>query len=158
MTRRKEKRANQIAKAIIELVERVGGPVTLAQIELEIPGFAEQDDRAHSWSYCQLIWDGMSEEGCAALRSVLVGRRVAIQMTPLAVYFLQGRYPVSEDWTPISLVPARMANLMTPRLLIRGAQDVLDQMMARAAAEGVSGFHVLGPAYDCGASVSSVPK
>jgi hypothetical protein len=152
MTRRKENLAKTIANAIVEFAERVSGPVTLAQIEREIPGFAEQDDATRSWSYLtgdqeeNLIWDGMTEEGCAALRSVLVGRRVAIQMTPPPIYWLEGRYPVCQNWVPISLLPARMANLETPRLLIRGSQDVLDQAMVRAAAEGVSGFRLLHPA------------
>jgi len=152
MNRRKENFAKNIANAIVELAERVSGPVTLAQIEREIPGFAEQDDTTRSWSYLtgdqeeNLIWDGMTEEGCAGLRSVLVGRRVAIQMTPLPIYWLEGRYPVCQNWVPISLLPARMANLETPRLLIRGSQDVLDQAMVRAAAEGVSGVRLLHPA------------
>jgi hypothetical protein len=154
MTSKKENLAKKIAKAIVELVERVGGPVTLAQIEREVPGFAERPDSAEAWSYVtgfgdeegSLIWDGMTEEGCAALRSVLLERRVAVQMTPALLYWLEGRHPLDQSWAPISLLPGRMANLETPRLLIRGSQDVLDQAMVRAAAEGVSGFRLLHPA------------
>jgi hypothetical protein len=153
MISRKEKLAKTIATAVIELVERVGGPVTLAQIECEVSGFAERPDSAEAWSYVTgfgdedgiLIWDGMTEEGCAGLRSVLLERRVAVQMTPAALYLLEGRCPLDHKWVPVSLLPARMANLETPRLLIRGSQDVLDQAMVRAAAEGVSGFRLLHP-------------
>ena len=35
-----EKQTNRIADAIVELVERIDGPVTLAQVEREVPGFA----------------------------------------------------------------------------------------------------------------------
>jgi hypothetical protein len=41
-----EKSANRIADAIVELVERTDGPVTLAQVEREIPGFAKKDPPA----------------------------------------------------------------------------------------------------------------
>jgi hypothetical protein len=37
-----EKQANRIADAIVELVERTDGPVTLARIHREIPGFATE--------------------------------------------------------------------------------------------------------------------
>jgi hypothetical protein len=51
MTKAKEKLAKRMAEAIVNFVERVGGPVTLAQIERKIPGFAERDDQASSWSF-----------------------------------------------------------------------------------------------------------
>jgi hypothetical protein len=114
MTKAKEKSAKRIAEAIVDFVERVGGPVTLAQIEREIRGFAERDDRPRAWSYVtegddgeadDLIWDGMTEEGCAALRKVLLERKVAIQMAPQLIYWLGGRYPVDPKWVPISLLP-----------------------------------------------------
>jgi hypothetical protein len=146
--------ASNIADAIVEFVERIGGPVTLARIDREISGFAEHDDRAPAWCYeCEggegegdtLMWDGMTEEGCAALRSVLAQRRVAIKPAPRLVYLLEGRFPLSQNWVPIALVPARMANLEMPGLLVRGPQAVLDQCMARAAAEQLDGLRVLGP-------------
>jgi hypothetical protein len=151
-TRKLEKPASSIADAIVEFVERVGGPVALARIEREIPGFAAQGRR--TWIYeieggdgedGALIWDGMSKAGSAALGSILTERRVAIQMAPRLVYRLEGRYPIDENWVPIALLPASMANLEGPRLLIRGSQAVLDECMARAAAEQLDGFRVLGP-------------
>jgi hypothetical protein len=155
MTKAKEKLAKCMAEAIVNFLERVGGPVTLAQIEREIPGFAERDDRASSWSFVTeaddgevdgLLWDGMTGEGYAALRAILTERRVAIQMAPSLIYWLEGRFPAHQNWAPVSLLPARMANLETPRLLIRGSQQVLDQIIARASTERVDGFRVLGPA------------
>ena len=134
------------------LVECAGGPVTLAQIEREVAGFKAENNATQSWEYVtgedqdeNLIWDGMTEEGCAALRSLLVERRLAIQMTPLSIYLLEGRCPVDQTWAPISLIPAGMANLETPRLLMRGPQECLDQVMARARDEGVAGFRVIDP-------------
>jgi hypothetical protein len=109
-------------------------------------GFAETADRPRAWGWVtegedgeadRLIWDGS-----AALRNVVLGRKVAIQMASQLTYLLEGRYPLDPNWAPISLLPARMANLETPRLLIRGDQSVLDMVMARAAAEGVSGFQL----------------
>jgi hypothetical protein len=56
-----------IANAIVDFVERTGGPVTLAQIEREVAGF--KAGNKPSWEYVtgedqdeNLIWDGMTEE------------------------------------------------------------------------------------------------
>jgi hypothetical protein len=148
---KKELTTSQIANAIVDLVERAGGPVTLARIEREVPNFAQLDGR-RNWSWVtgdddeHMIWDGMTDQGCEALRRVVLERRVAIQSCPSAVYAFESRWPRDPTWAPIVLVPASMANLETPRLLIRGSQQVMDMMTARAAAEGVSGFRVIGPA------------
>ena len=80
-----EKQANRIADAIVDLVERTDGPVTLAQINREIPGFGTGEDP--SWAYhinheggVGIIWDGMTKAGTEALRKVIRGRRVAVQL------------------------------------------------------------------------------
>lgn len=142
---------SQIAKAIVDLVEQAGGPVTLARIEREVPGFAEKDGRVH-WSWVagdrddeRVFWDAMTKRGFEALRSVVLEGMVAMQSCPSSVYALEGRYPLDPKWVPIALAPARQANLQTPNLLIRGSKEVLHQMIARAAAKGVSGFRVIGP-------------
>ncbi len=151
MKRSKELSPSQIANAIVDLVERAGGPVTLTRLEREVPDFAQLDGR-HDWSWVagdndeDVIWDGMTEEGCEALRRVVSERRVAMQSCPSSVYVFESRRPHDPAWVPIVLVPAGMANLETPRLLIRGSQQVLDMMTARAATDGVSGFRVIGPA------------
>ena len=142
---------NQIANPIVDLVERTGGPVTLARIEREVPGFAAANDPDH-WSWVtgdddeHVLWDGMTEQGCAALREVILARRVAMQPCPWPVYAVEGRYPLDARWVPIVLVPTHMANIDTPGPLMRGSQQVLDMITARAAAEGVGGFRVKGPA------------
>ncbi len=47
--RQLEKDTRRIADAIVELVERTDGPVTLVQVEREVPGFAKHD--APSWGH-----------------------------------------------------------------------------------------------------------
>jgi hypothetical protein len=42
-----ENQANRVADAIVDLVERNNGPVTLARIGREIPGFAKSRDARH---------------------------------------------------------------------------------------------------------------
>jgi hypothetical protein len=61
-----EKETRRIADAIVELVERKDGPVTLAQVEREVAGFATHE--SSSWSYVNehagketVFWNGMSE-------------------------------------------------------------------------------------------------
>jgi hypothetical protein len=44
-----EKQATRIADAIVDLVERNDGPVTLAQIEREVEGFAKEEPP--TWEY-----------------------------------------------------------------------------------------------------------
>ena len=44
-----EKQTNRIADAIVELVERTDGPVTLARVEREVAGFAKHEPP--SWSF-----------------------------------------------------------------------------------------------------------
>ncbi len=125
--------------------------MTLARIEREVPEFAQQEGR-RDWSWVagdndeHVIWDGMTKEGCEALRRVVLERRVAIQSCPSSVYVFESRWPHDSAWVPIVLVPAGMANMDTPGPLIRGSQQVLDRMTARAAAESVSGFRVIAPA------------
>src|SRR5712691_10899819 len=77
-TGRLEKQANGIADAIVQLVERTDGPETLARIDREVPGFAQNDGR--SWQYYiehdageTIIWEGMSEAGRLALCKVMSG-------------------------------------------------------------------------------------
>ena len=68
-----QKETRRIADAIVELVERTDGPVTLAQVEREVPGFAKHD--APSWGHVVTrpgreisFWYDMTEAGVAALR------------------------------------------------------------------------------------------
>src|SRR5580704_6670940 len=91
-----EKEARRIADAIVTLVERTDGPVTLARLDREIPGFSQTD--GPSWEYYvehdageTVIWEGMTEAGHLALRKVISGRRVAIQPVNLLPYLLEER-------------------------------------------------------------------
>ena len=145
MTKRDQ--ASRIADAIVDLVERVDGPVTLARIDREIPGFAKQE--TPSWEYViehdggeTLIWCGMTEAGLEALRKVMSGRRVAVQsLVSLLPYLLQGGYPQCDSWMPVVLLPVRTANLDTPNWRMRGSQQFLDHCMRTAA----RGYRLLTP-------------
>jgi hypothetical protein len=145
-----EKQASRIADAIVELVEHIDGPVTLARIHRDIPGFAKEDPNV--WQFYvehddgeQVIWDGMTEAGLAALRNVMSGRRVAVQyLTGSLLYLIDGCYHRSEKWVPIVLLPARAANMDTPNWLVRGSSAFQKSCIERAAA-GVKGYRWLTP-------------
>lgn len=143
--------STQIADAIVDLVERAGEPVTLAQVERKVPGFAAGNGQ-RKWQCTagdgndeNVIWDRMTKQGSDALQQVIKKRRVAMQASPLSAYASQGRRVADPTWVPIALVPASMANLETPQMLTRGPKQYLDRVMARAAAKGLSGFRVIGP-------------
>lgn len=131
-----EKQANRIADAIVDLVERADGPVTLAQINREIPGFGTNEDP--SWDYhikhegaVRIVWDGMTEAGTEALRKVIRGRRVTVQLVHLRLYRLEGYSFRIERCLPIVLLPARAANLETPAFpLFRAAREQEGMMRA----------------------------
>jgi hypothetical protein len=130
-----EKQANRIADAIVDIVERCDGPVTLAQINREIPGFGTDQDP--SWAYpinheggVGIIWDGMTKAGTEALHKVIRGRRVTVQLVDPRLYILEG-YSMSKRCFPIVLLPARAANLETPAFpLFRAARE--QERMMRA--------------------------
>ena len=144
-----EKQANRIADAIVDLVERCDGPVTLAQINREVPGFGTNEDP--SWDYhikheggVGIIWDGMTEVGTKALSKVIRGRRVAVQLVSANLYLLEGYSILNERCVPIVLLPARAANLETPAFpLFRAARE--HEWMRRVAAEKMPGNRLLIP-------------
>jgi hypothetical protein len=146
-----EKQASRIADAIVDLVERNNGPVTLAQIEREVEGFAKEEPP--TWE-CFLerddgetiIWNGMTEAGLTALRKVIRGRRVAVQLVNVLPYILEDRFIDDEHWWPIVLLPARAANLETPAFpLMRASQEYRDYCIKRATAERKTGNRLLTP-------------
>jgi hypothetical protein len=147
----KKDQAGRIADAIVDLVERVNGPVTLARIDREIAGFAKED--SPSWEYViehasgeTLIWDGMTKAGLAALRTVMSARRVAVQrLVSLLPYLLEGGFPRRDNWMPVVLLPVRAANLDTPNWRMRCSQQTLEEFMRRAAKMGAQGYHPLTP-------------
>ena len=122
-----EKEASRIADAIVKLVERTDGPVTLAQVEREVAGFAK--DEPPTWNFGierggveTVYWTGLTEAGEAALQKVMVERRVAVQFVSLLPYLLENVLINNENWQPIVLLPARAANLDSPKFLVRGSE------------------------------------
>jgi hypothetical protein len=145
-----EKLANGIADLIVELVERTNGPVTLAKIACDIRGFAKNGQPA--WDHIvthadgeTLIWRGMTEAGEAALHKVMCERRVAIQYVNVLPYLMDDWLIDDEHWQPILLLPARAANLESPNKLIRASQEYREYAVARAAAQGKTGYRLLAP-------------
>jgi hypothetical protein len=146
-----EKQANVIADAIVDLVERTDGPVTLARLDREIQGFAEKE--SPSWEYViehgggeTLLWDGMTEAGLVALRKVMSGRMVAVQyLSNPILYFVEGNYPRNENWIPVVLLPVQAANLDTPNWRMRGSEQLVEQFMLMAAERGERGYRRLTP-------------
>jgi hypothetical protein len=147
-----ERSATAIAASIVELVERTDGPVTLARVQREVPGFAKTT--APAWAHVvehasgeTLIWDGMTEAGHVALRKVMYERRVAIQFVNSLLYLLDGTIIENENWQPIVLLPASAANLETPNWLVRASPRHRDHSMRRAAAQRNKGYRLLPSAY-----------
>jgi hypothetical protein len=146
-----EKQASGIAEAIVDLVERTDGPVTLAQIDREIPDFAANE--TPEWDYIiehndgeRVIWNRMTEAGFTALRKVIRGRRVAVQLVNVLPYFLEDCFIDDEHWSPIVLLPARAANLETPAFpLMRVSQKYRDYCITRATEESITGNRPLTP-------------
>jgi len=138
--------AHQIADEIVKLVERVDGPVTLAQVEREIAGFSKKEPP--SWERLAgevVIWNQMTAAGDQALREVLYERRVAIQSVSPLLYLLEGCFVSDPAWWPIVLLPAKAANLESPTFLIRATSGYQDFCMAKAAAESKTGYRLLKP-------------
>ena len=132
----------RIAAGIVDVVERAGGAVTLVHIERQVPGFAAANPKGPGWCFeiedderAVLIWDGMSQEGCKALRQVLRGR-VAMQLTDPRRYLAEGGgYPAAKNWVPIALAPASMANLQGGERLFLLPASIAELVMQRAPTE-----------------------
>jgi hypothetical protein len=149
-TKQLEKRSNKIADAIIALVNKTNGPVTFSQLDLDVPGFSSKE--RSTWDYIIdnsgkefLIWSGMSEAGFAALSNVISGRRAAIQFVNPLPYILDDCVLYDDNWLPAVLVPAKAANLETPRRLLRTSEYSRKCLMARAVADGTPGYRMLTP-------------
>ena|SRR2546427_9171487 len=142
-------RVNRIVDSIVDFVERAGKPVTLAQIADQVPHFST-DSSGMSWFWeigDAVLWDGMTREGCRALRKVVGDRRVALAPASLLTYALHGAaLPADERWVPIALAPAAMATFRTPVLLWLAPEDMMQEIEKRAAAERLHGFFRVGQA------------
>lgn len=140
-----EKQTNRIADAIVELVERTDGSVMLVRVDREVAGFAKYEPPF--WNYVieragveTVYWGGMTEAGQAALQKILRGRRVAVQFVSQLPYLLAGYIIDRERWQPIVLLPARAANLDSPKWLVRASKDYV------AVALDTPGWRSLKPA------------
>jgi hypothetical protein len=143
---------SKIAALIVDLVNNTDGPVTLAQVDRDVPGFAQKNPP--NWGYVikgknkkeQLVWNGMSEAGYLALREVILERRVATQLVNALPYLFENCVIYNDDWVPMVLIPAKAANLAAPRRLVRLSESTLEAVMAEVAATGTPGYRALVPA------------
>ncbi len=138
-----EKQAKRIADAIVELVEGTDGPVTLAQVERDVAGFAKE--APPFWRYGfktgRFYWDGMTEAGEKALEQVMHERRVTVQFVSLLPYILEDCLIKDENWQPIVLLPARAANLDSPHVFdTRFAGFVRSRLIRRAGSRSNPGL------------------
>jgi hypothetical protein len=116
----------RIADVIVDLVEHTDGPVLLHQLDQKVPGFKASGP----WGYNYFItnngkeiiyWQGMTEAGLEAFRSVLNSRRVAVQYVSGLLYFMDGVQVDADAWEPIALLPVRAANIDTPKWVVRAS-------------------------------------
>jgi hypothetical protein len=145
-----EREVERIAAAIVDLIERTNGPVLLSELDEKVSGFSATHGPAHEYfiSHKQgetLVWEGMTEAGCKALRNVLNTRRVAIQYVSILPYLLADAMSSNENWQPFVLIPARAANLDTPTWAMRVSPKMQVMMLKKAAATKHTGYRPLTP-------------
>jgi hypothetical protein len=153
---RKDRKMNaqlhSIADEIVHLVECTDGPVTLAQIAKEVPGFAKPVDARACWAYFYtyndrevLLWDNMTKAGLQALQEVIKDRRVAVQFVSPIVYITEAvlsedphaiQMPESNNWVPVVVLPKAAGNLDTPNMLLRVSAQLNETARGMLAAEG----------------------
>jgi hypothetical protein len=126
VARSRTSKVARIAKEIVDLVERTNGPVLLHRLDQEVPGFKANGPRGYNYFITNdskevIYWQGMTKPGLDALRSVLSSRRVAVQYVSGLLYFLDGVQVEADAWEPIALLPARAANIDTPKWAIRAS-------------------------------------
>ena len=118
-----------IANAIVKLVDRNGGPVTLATVARQIPGFsAKVGEPAYEWVNGSnddesVIWDGMTKEGLQALREVVLHERVAICPVRRLTYIVEGHFGLGPNWVPLGLTSCAAANFTTTKILISAPEQ-----------------------------------
>jgi hypothetical protein len=147
-----EKQASRIADAIVDLVECNNGPVTFAQIEREVEGFAANGPEGCTYALVEkpeqpivVVWAEMTEAGATALRQVMCERRVAVQFVTPVLYL--GRTLKHEKWVPMVLLPVRAANLNGPRWHIRAPETYLDQVSTNPYLKESFRFLTPGPVH-----------
>jgi hypothetical protein len=133
--RKKNSTIAAIADAIVNLVDRNGGPVTLLQVS-QIPGFsAKLGEPEFEWGTGddtgndrRVIWGGMTKSGAEALKEVVLNGRVATCSLTRLDYALQGCLPLARNWVPIGLTPSTTANFTIGTTLISASESVLREL------------------------------
>jgi len=150
-TKQLEKCTNKIADAIVDLVSTTDGPVTLLQVEREVPGFKSDEQPAWHFAFHSngdgFVWGGMTEAGEWALRKIIYGKKVAVQFVTPLPYLLDGPTPYldREDWRPTMLLPASGANISAPKILARLSAQSLEATFARPPLDKTTKFCLLTP-------------
>jgi hypothetical protein len=135
VTRSRTSKVARIAREIVDLVERTDGPVPLNRIDDQVSGFRALHGR--SWSYFMrrnpgeaVFWNGMTKAGYMALRQVLNGREVALQLVNTLPYLIENVRLLDPDWQPAVLLPVRAANINGPYWAFRVPPAMAPQMMS----------------------------
>ena len=130
MNRTVETEARRIADEIVALVERTDGPVTFHRVEREVSGFGASEPPYRDFYSGQagrpvVWWSNMSEAGAQALKNVLLGNRIAVEMVNALPYILEGGGLADDAWQPLVLLPAKQANVSAMNGLFRVPEELL---------------------------------
>ena len=152
VTRSLSSNVARIAREIVDLVEKINGPVPLNRIDEQVRGF--RAPHGPSWSYFirhaageAVIWNGMTDEGCTALRHVLNNRQVALQFVNPLPYVLEDVRLIDPTWQPVVLLPVRAANIEGPNWAFRVPPAAAHPFISGPGADGR--HRLLVPATDC---------
>jgi hypothetical protein len=145
-----QKDIERIADDIVDLVEQTNGPVLFSEIDEKVLGFHAPNEPAYSNVVFDergeaVIWDRMTEAGDEALHSVLIARRVALQVVDVRLYLLSGARMAEGTLLPYVLLPARAANIETPNCAMRVSPKMQRMMLKGAAEMGKKGYRPLVP-------------
>jgi hypothetical protein len=140
VTRSRTSKVARIAKEIVDLVERTDGPVPLNRVDEEVSDFRASP--GPSWEFFVrrntgevILWNGMTEEGCVALRQVLNERKVALQRVNALPYIIENVRLLDPNWQPVVLLPVRAANIDGVSWAFRVPPAMASQVMQRLAGD-----------------------
>jgi hypothetical protein len=146
VARSHDRKVARIAKEIVDLVERIDGPVLLHEIGEKVSGFKARGTEGYIYFISfkgkeTVYWASMTKAGVEALRLVLRERQVAVQFVSRLLYLFEGVEINDEAWEPIALVPVRGANIDTPKWAARVSPAAREQCLNSGNGE----FHPLTP-------------
>jgi len=136
----------RIEENIIKFVSN--GPTTLAQVHYQVADFAAPHGTDQSWFWetgDTIMWAGMTREGCAALRNVVLKGKVALQQSSVLHYFIDGHFLDNPNWLPVALAPAASANFRISKLLISIPNGKIDRFLELVAANNYRGLSPIKP-------------